>query len=142
MALPLAHRTVKPSNALGGSAGGAKYVVHGILFKFATDTLVCESPPTWLYGGATRDDEAAVKAASHELEARDRWFLRSTEEGTLRFPLLALITYKGYRLVAMSLLPIRKSTLVYGSADGGRHVLSTDPTAAAAVEAAAGNFQL
>lgn len=33
----------------------------------------------------------------------------------LRFPLLCIVTYKGYRLVAMSLLPVGPSTLVYVS---------------------------
>lgn len=36
---------------------------------------------------------------------------------------MALIDYKGYRLVAMSVLPIDKSTLKYGSMDAGRTIL-------------------
>ncbi len=39
---------------------------------------------------------------------------------------MALIDYKGYRLVAMSVLPIDKSTLKYGSADAGRSILTED----------------
>jgi hypothetical protein len=139
--LPLHQKTLKPAR-LGGVAGGDKFVVHGILFKFASDSLVCTDPPIWLYGGSERDDEAAVKAASHELEARDRWFLRSIPERLLRFPLVCLVTYKGYRLVAMSLLPISRSTLVYGSADGGVSVLSSDGRVAGVVEAAAARINL
>lgn len=36
------------------------------------------------------------------------------------------IDYKGYRLVAMSILPINKSTLLYGSSDGGKTVYNSD----------------
>jgi hypothetical protein len=140
-ALPLHQKTIKPA-MLGGVAGGDKFVVHGILFKFATDSLVCTNPPIWLYGGSERDDEAAVKAASHELEARDRWFLRSLPERQLCFPLVVLVSYKGYRLLAMSLLPINRSTLVYGSADGGATVVASDARVNAVVEAAATRINL
>jgi hypothetical protein len=34
----------------------------------------------------------------------------------IHFPLMCLITWRGYRLVAVSVLPIDKETLVYGSA--------------------------
>jgi hypothetical protein len=42
--------------------------------------------------------------------------------------MMALIDYKGYRLVAISLLPINNSTLIYGTADAGRTVKSVDQT--------------
>ena len=32
--------------------------------------------------------------------------------------IVCLIDYKGYRLIAISVLPISKSDIVYGSADG------------------------
>ena len=35
-------------------------------------------------------------------------------------PFMCLIDFKGFRLIASSKLPINNSTLVYGSADGGR----------------------
>ncbi len=37
----------------------------------------------------------------------------------LVMPLIALVDYKGFRLIAMSLLPITRESLVLGSADGG-----------------------
>lgn len=53
----------------------------------------------------------------------------------LRLPLLALIDYRGYRLCAVSLLPINKQeTLVYGSADGGKTVLNSDPIASSLMD--------
>lgn len=53
--MPLEQRTVKPIN-IGGIAGGEKFVVRGILFKFSYDV-------NNLYGG----DEYAMKTASHDL---------------------------------------------------------------------------
>jgi hypothetical protein len=40
----------------------------------------------------------------------------------LSFPLLALIDWRGYRLIATSALPISEDTIVYGSCDGGNSV--------------------
>ena len=90
--LPAAEKTIKPV-ALGGQAGGEKYVAQGILFKFATD---------WrgLYGG----DESAAKAASHEL--RGLIHVHQCRVRDLHTPLMALIDYHGHRMIAMSLVPI------------------------------------
>ena len=48
----------------------------------------------------------------------------------LHFPLMALVDYLGFRLIAMSLLPINKNTIVYGSSDGGITMYNTNPTLA------------
>lgn len=40
----------------------------------------------------------------------------------LHFPLMAVVDYSGFRMSCQSILPIDDDTLVYGSADGGRHV--------------------
>lgn len=40
---------------------------------------------------------------------------------------MCLVDYRGFRLVAMSLLPISKSTLIYGSDDAGKTVHNDDP---------------
>ncbi len=37
----------------------------------------------------------------------------------LHLPLVAIIDFRGFRLIASSWLPISKETLVYGSSDGG-----------------------
>ena len=55
--LPRDEKTIKPIDA-GGIAGGIKYLVSGILFKFAVDTYN-ERSKTWLYGFDARDDAAA-----------------------------------------------------------------------------------
>jgi Clustered mitochondria len=96
-----------------GSAGGDKYLVEGIFFKFSQDSL-------GLYGGG----HFAQKAAALELQALNSVLQASLRvlQGRLRSPLMCLIDYHGYRLVANSLLPIDQNTLVYGSADGGNEV--------------------
>ncbi len=110
-------KTIRPAASLGGVAGGPKYVYHGIVFKFATD-----------WQGLYRGDSNAMKAGANELRALMRYF---GEQG-LSVPLMALVDYRGYRLVAMSILPIvadgaaRPSTLVYGSATAGRTIVNSD----------------
>ena len=37
----------------------------------------------------------------------------------LNFPLMALVDFRGFRLVAISVLPISKKSLIYGSNDAG-----------------------
>ena len=44
----------------------------------------------------------------------------------LRTPLMALIDFRGYRLIAQSFLPITTRTLCYGSSDGGRVIHDDD----------------
>jgi hypothetical protein len=40
---------------------------------------------------------------------------------------MALVDYRGHRLIAMSILPIDESTLVLNSNDGGRHMYNKSP---------------
>ena len=88
------------------SLSETEFIVDGIYFKFARD---------WcgIYG----DDQVASKAAGHELLSL-RSVLRLEVPG-LDTPMTTLIDYCGYRVTAMSLLPIDTSTIVYGSSDGG-----------------------
>ncbi|MDP2439660.1 MAG: hypothetical protein Q8P67_28255, partial [archaeon] len=110
---PKSMKTIKPV-AIGGRAGGDKYIVHGILFKFAIDS-------TDLFGG---DDGAAAKVAGQE---RKGLMAYHAVQRFARTPLLALVDYRGFRLIAMSLLPIGSDTLIYGTADAGHTVLASDP---------------
>lgn len=106
-------KTLKP--VFLGYAGGAKYRCHGILFKFALDFH-------GLYGG----DEYAMKAAGHELNGLMYYY--NCEIPQLNVPLMCLIDYRGFRLVAMSLLPVTNETLIYGSSNAGVTVKNIDPT--------------
>ena len=114
MYLPIDAKTIKPVS-VGGVAGGDKYVVHGILFKFAVDAH-------GLYGG---DHVAAGKVAGHELKGLMAYM--SCEIPDVNVPLMTLIDYRGFRIIAMSVLPINNGTLIYGSCDGGQTVKAEDP---------------
>ena len=72
--------------------------MDGILFKFARD---------WkhIYGG----DSNAAKAAGHELLCV-RSVLQLNEPGICT-PLMTLVDYAGFRVTAVSLLPIDSTTL-------------------------------
>jgi hypothetical protein len=68
--LPNDKKTIKEFHA-GGTAGGIKYLVQGILFKFVMDTKMYPKRPEinkWLYGKDIRNDHAAAKAAEHDLK--------------------------------------------------------------------------
>lgn len=58
-----------------------------------------------------------MKAAKHDL--RGVISLYNCHISNLRVALVALIDFRGFRLIAQSLLPINKKTLKYGSDDGG-----------------------
>ena len=66
------------------------------------------------------DIEGAQKSAGHELKGMIACF--NTGVAKLNYPLVALIDYRGFRLVCLTVLPISASTLVSGSMDGGRTV--------------------
>jgi hypothetical protein len=72
----------------------------------------------WMYGGTEPCTEFAMKAAKHDL--RGVLSLTNLSIPELRSALVALIDYRGFRLIAQSLLPINKHTLQYGSDDGGK----------------------
>ena len=132
--LPFEHKTIRPS-ALGGIAGGAKYVVGGIVFKFALDSIIRLTPSTapslppselWMYGGyAGPSDAGAIKAAGLELLHFDHVIAQQVHG--ISTPLVCLVDYQGYRLMAITVLPISSETLRYGSNDGGKVVHQDDP---------------
>lgn len=112
--LPVIQKNIQPAK-MGGVAGGEKYLVEGIFFKFAIDAF-------GVYGG----DDFAMKAAGHELNGLKAY--REAAVPGLRFPFMVLISYKGYRLIATPLLPLTPGSLIYGSADAGQTVLHSDET--------------
>ncbi|PRP85823.1 hypothetical protein PROFUN_06015 [Planoprotostelium fungivorum] len=104
-------KTILPV-AVGGYAGGEKYIAQGILFKFAVDRH-------GIYGG----DEYSAKAAANELKGLVGIY--KTHTSGICVPLMTLIDFRGFRLIAMSILPLHK--IVYGSHDGGKTVHADDP---------------
>ena len=91
-----------------------------------------------MFGG----EYAAAKVAGNELRGLMSFFNCHIDE--LNLPLLALVDYRGntikflsfpnlvitkigFRLIAMSILPVSSETIVYGSCDAGRNIHTTDP---------------
>ena len=87
-----------------------------MFFKFSRDTA------DGMYGG----DEFAMKAAGHELKSLNE--LIACYIPKVHFPLMGILNYLGWRVIVISLLPIHSNTLVYGSADGGKHIFNTNST--------------
>lgn len=128
--LPDKQMTIKPLRSPdAGQAGGRKYLCSRIFFKFALDTRLLTTDENgnktmsdkWMYGGSSGpDDYAAMKAAKNEILGLLSFYNTNTKG--LHYPLMSVIDYRGFRLIALSILPISKRTLVYGSSDGGRTV--------------------
>lgn len=66
-----------------------------------------------------------MKAASHELKGLMSYY--SCNIKGLAFPLMAVIDYKGFRVLALSILPIKENSLCYGSSNAGRNVHRDNP---------------
>eukprot|EP01130_Rhizamoeba_saxonica_P014986 TRINITY_DN662_c1_g2_i2.p2 TRINITY_DN662_c1_g2~~TRINITY_DN662_c1_g2_i2.p2 ORF type:complete len:506 (-),score=103.86 TRINITY_DN662_c1_g2_i2:2144-3661(-) len=110
IALTVKQKTYKPVD-VGGLAGGQKYIIQGILFKLANEDDMYNKV------------KHSMKVASHELKGLMSYYC-STED--LKFPLMSVIDYRGWRVVAISLLPISNETLVYGSSDAGATIHKKD----------------
>lgn len=102
-AVPEPQRTIRPID-IGGVAGGMKYMVDGVFFKFALDQ-----------GGLYGSDALAMKSASHEFRSLMDIACHAIP---VFFPLLMMTDYRGYHITAVAQLPVGSNTLVYGSADG------------------------
>lgn len=105
----LARKTIAPLEGVGGVAGGVKYLSHNILFKFPVERR-----------DLGLDEEGAFKTAGHELRGFGAVYRALGPDIDVRVPLSCLVEYRGYRLLAMSLLPIGPETLLHGSSDAAR----------------------
>ncbi len=105
---------------VGGRAGGPKFVIGNLFFKFAVDQF-------GYYGG----DANAAKAAGHEFKSLTQ--LLNCQHVNLHVPLFALFTLYGKRLLVSSVLPISRLSLVYGSNDGGKTLQAENAEANAAM---------
>ena len=99
-----------------------QYIVAGILFKFVLDR-----------GELFGSDRLAAKEAGHQLKGI--MMLQQCSLTAVKLPLMLVIDYRGFRLLATSLLPIDKSTIVYGSYDAGC-TIHHDPDVAALINPA------
>jgi len=92
-----------------GNPGQGTYFHNGVYFRLCIDT------PAGLFGG----DANAMKAASQVHKASNA-LMKVAPFHFLHVPLTTVVTIMGYRVVAMSVRPIRAGSLVAGSADGGK----------------------
>lgn len=130
--LPYDLKNLKPVS-LGGQAGGVKYLVAGILFKYCHDKE--HAPGRWIYGQKGPDHQSAIKAGAGELRGLNAVIASGVFEKGLHFPLAALVDFRGQRLLAISALPIAGSaSLVYGSDDSGMSIHNTDHKVAEMME--------
>lgn len=126
--VPYEKKTIKPVQ-VGGVAGGVKYITHQMFLKFATD-----DPKLQLYGGWRSNMRShIVQGRNSQPRQRVMYVFRdnmwknlkyfqelnslnaliSTNVPNLHFPLMALVNAYGYRVIAVSKLPINSSTLIY-----------------------------
>eukprot|EP01127_Copromyxa_protea_P008634 TRINITY_DN1984_c0_g1_i2.p1 TRINITY_DN1984_c0_g1~~TRINITY_DN1984_c0_g1_i2.p1 ORF type:complete len:1938 (+),score=281.60 TRINITY_DN1984_c0_g1_i2:553-5814(+) len=120
--VPDSRKSISPAG-VGGIAGGRKYACQGILFKFSLDMEL--TPGSWMYGGRQCLDEKAMKAACNEKKGLMSYWHTDTEG--LHYPLMCLIHFRGFVLIAVSFLPLEKGSLCYGSNDAGNTVFASDP---------------
>jgi tetratricopeptide (TPR) repeat protein len=109
------HKTHHPIVG-AGIAGGAKFFARNIFFKMAVDDH-------GIYGG----DEAAQKACKAEVRSA-KSLIECGVEG-LRFPLVCVVDFMGFRMMCSSYISgLSGDTLVYGSCDGGQTIRSSSET--------------
>jgi len=108
-------RTIKPVD-VGGVAGGTKFSVHGLFFKYPLDSKEFGS---YIYGGYQSNNIFAGKACKHDLIGLAQ-FAMADEDHLFHTPLFTIIDFQGFRLTVMTTLPIEKGTLLYGSDDKGK----------------------
>jgi hypothetical protein len=95
-------------------AGGQKYRVGNVFFKYANDVHN-------LYGG----DLEAQKGACNELRAINS--VIDCNLPSLHITLSSLFFIRGHCLMAIAICPIASQhTIVYGSCDAGRTVVNTN----------------
>ena len=121
--LPIGLKSIQPVN-VGGIAGGEKYIVDNILFKFSLDNVLGNSD-VYMYGGNEQRDDLAMKAAS--IEMRNMQVILTARNSKLLMPLMCVLDFQGHRIIASSLIPIDDTTLAYGSSDAGATVMKTNP---------------
>eukprot|EP00743_Colponemidia_sp_Colp-15_P010245 GILK01011263.1.p1 GENE.GILK01011263.1~~GILK01011263.1.p1 ORF type:complete len:1014 (+),score=191.11 GILK01011263.1:62-3103(+) len=100
--------------------GGEKYIGHGLILRKVKDWIV--------KGHNIGEGAAANKVANHELAALNAIRHQVVD---LEVPLVCIVDFYGIRFLAMSLLPVHPSNLVYGSIDGA-HIARQDAAAAKA----------
>ena len=77
--------------------------------------------PAGCHRGLSKDQEGLIKGKKGEGKKKEENEERKKGVG---LPLMVTVDFLGFRVVAMCLLPISSDTIVYGSSDAGRTVIS------------------
>ena len=121
----LAEKSVMPHMIDGDTV----YYVQGVRFSFG-----------FAHQNLAKTDEIAHKICANELLAMSAYF--GTRLTDISVPLMALVDYMGFRVIATSVLPISSQPLLYGSSDGGQTVVNSDPDFSAQIAAASAKLNL
>ncbi|GAB5367692.1 hypothetical protein AAMO2058_001252700 [Amorphochlora amoebiformis] len=126
---PPLRRSPMPCN-LGGLAGGDKYLINGMLLKFAIDSH-----------GIFGSDEDAAKVAWNE--TRMNHLVAGEDLERLHVPVTFTFRLNGFTIVATALAPIQgDDSLIYGTPDAGKTIRNTDPLFESLVSDLANTFHL
>lgn len=109
LSVSLSNRTVKPFVGASGSIVLGTYFHNGVLYRMNVDSA----------GGAYGGDKNAMKIANQVLKATN--FVATA--GPLFFfhqPLLMILTFRGFRITASTIPPLRPDALLAGSMDNGK----------------------
>lgn len=112
--LPDEQKTLRPSS-LGGAAGGQKFLLRGIVFKFAN----ASGNPIYEH-----NDEAASKAAGHALKGANSY--QRCHIPNLHIPLQVVVDHLGFRMHCSSKLPVNSNTLMVGTNNQGYTLKNED----------------
>ena len=131
--LPDSMQTLSDFEIKEGLAGGRKYAIQSILFKFAVADVHSRSK---LYGTDQYAGNIRVsKVAAHELKAANA--ISRCGVPHIHVPMMALLDYLGFRVFAVVQLPIHNDTThIGGSSDSGVTVRQphSDPKATALLQ--------
>ena len=119
---PHLHSKFLPPLAVGGIAGGEKFLCNSILFKFARDWAGLFSEETMPGGG----DAAVQKSAANEIRAMNAIIQHDGAlmlQAPLSLTLTCLVRVRGSVVICTALAPIQgRASLVYGSANAGKDI--------------------
>jgi Clustered mitochondria len=102
-------KTTKSTSSGGNTGQGSGNVVDRPVDQVDQQVDQVDQQVTWMCGGDSPSDEDAMKVAGNELRGLISVFKCGVPG--LALPLMALIDYLGFRLIAIALLPIDRSTM-------------------------------
>ena len=117
LAVPIGSRTIRAFVGASGSIVLGTYFSNSVMYRMNVDSV----------GGAYGGDKNAMKVASQALRANG--FLSTVAPlHFLHQPLIMVMTFRGFRVTATTVPPLRADGLLAGSLDGGKAGHFAQPT--------------